>query len=166
MTLSAQTVDYLRAETRWLESETVEHFIGFSVDEAGSICGRIHRTDRLPKSCTPGIPSVVKESQGQHAKGLICLHNHPRAEMWNAARQRHEAGAVEPSPADREFTSELRESLHQAGIVLLDHLIVGPRALPHSFTEATQQPETEWDRRQRESQRLWSCYGGRPPWSR
>jgi hypothetical protein len=135
ITPSAETIGYVRAETRWLAAQPVEYFIGFSLGAHGKVIGRVDRTDAMPKACTIDIPGVIRESRGQGASGLLVFHNHPRRHAYREALGRHEAGAIEPSAEDISFTRMLRQALREAGMTLVDHVIVGPRAFGYSFAE-------------------------------
>jgi hypothetical protein len=63
-----------------------------------------------------------------------------RDDQWDAQRGRHNAGACEPSAADKATTGALRGALAARGIVLLDSAICGPRALGFSFRHAESGP--------------------------
>lgn len=58
------------------------------------------------------------------ATSVIIVHNHP-------------SGSVEPSRNDLAFTEKLNESCKTLGLVLLDHLIVGPTKY-YSFREESE----------------------------
>jgi hypothetical protein len=145
--VTARTLDYLRAEARWLEAQPTEHVITFALNTAGEVTGCIRHTDGEPRSCTVPIPQIVRESQGYQAAGVMVLHNHPRAQDFNPQLGRHWYGAIEPSSEDIETTHRLREALQAAGIRLVDHLICGPNARPYSFREADMPMVSEWDER-------------------
>ncbi|WP_312125802.1 RadC family protein [Pseudomonas sp.] len=55
---------------------------------------------------------VVKLALQCNAAAVILVHNHP-------------SGDPEPSQADRELTSKLRDALSLVGIRTLDHIVVG-----------------------------------------
>ena len=55
---------------------------------------------------------VVREALLRYATGVIVAHNHP-------------TGNVQPSPADREVTRQLKAACEPLEIRLLDHMIVG-----------------------------------------
>jgi DNA repair protein RadC len=64
---------------------------------------------------------VVVEALKHNAAALIIAHNHP-------------SGIAEPSTADRQITSKLRDALGLVDIRLLDHFIVGDGEMA-SFAE-------------------------------
>lgn len=54
---------------------------------------------------------VVKEALNANACAVVLAHNHP-------------SGVAEPSRADRQITSELRDALALVGVRVLDHLVI------------------------------------------
>jgi DNA repair protein RadC len=64
---------------------------------------------------------VVVEALNCNAAALIVAHNHP-------------SGIAEPSSADRQITTKLRDALGLVDIRLLDHFIVGDGEMS-SFAE-------------------------------
>ena len=55
---------------------------------------------------------VVKLALEHNAAALILVHNHP-------------SGDPEPSMADRNLTTKLRDALNLVGVRTLDHIVVG-----------------------------------------
>lgn len=65
---------------------------------------------------------VVKEALAHNASAVIFAHNHP-------------SGVAEPSRADRDITTRLRDALGMVDIRVLDHLVVGTHGEITSFAE-------------------------------
>lgn len=59
---------------------------------------------------------LVQRALHHNAAALICAHNHP-------------SGVAEPSRADEQLTRRLKEALDLIDVRLLDHIVVGDRAL-------------------------------------
>ena len=60
----------------------------------------------------PILREIFTAALEHGASALICIHNHP-------------AGDPSPSPEDRRFTNDLRQTAAVLGIALLDHIIIG-----------------------------------------
>lgn len=64
---------------------------------------------------------VAKRALQHNAAAVIFAHNHP-------------SGVVEPSLADKQITTKLKQALSLFDIAVLDHFIIGD-GLPYSFAE-------------------------------
>ncbi len=65
---------------------------------------------------------VVKTALARNAAAVIFAHNHP-------------SGVAEPSRADEQLTTALRQSLALVEVRVLDHFVVAGNAPPLSFSE-------------------------------
>ncbi|MCL1886865.1 MAG: DNA repair protein RadC [Betaproteobacteria bacterium] len=65
---------------------------------------------------------LIKAALSRNAASVILAHNHP-------------TGTVEPSEADKELTSILKEALDMVEVRLLDHFVVAAGADVYSFAE-------------------------------
>lgn len=72
-------------------------------------------------SCSVHPREVVKQALKHQAGAVILAHNHP-------------SGVAEPSPADRQITTRLKDALALVEIRTLDHLVIG-EGDPVSFAE-------------------------------
>lgn len=72
-------------------------------------------------SCAVHPREVVKQALAHRAGAVIFAHNHP-------------SGVAEPSPADRQLTTRLKQALSLVDIRTLDHLVIGDHE-PVSFAE-------------------------------
>lgn len=87
-----------------------EHFLTITINGANEVLnvrvvsiGLVDRTPVHPRE-------VFADAVADRASGIIVAHNHP-------------AGSLEPSPADRAVTKQLKEAGAIMGIPLLDHII-------------------------------------------
>ncbi|NLS54544.1 RadC family protein [Hafnia alvei] len=110
--------DWLRLHMAGLEREA---FVVLFLDNQNRLItheplftGTINHTQIHPRE-------VVKSSLKHNAAAIIVAHNHPS----------HEA---EPSHADRQITTRLKQALDLVEIRLLDHWVIGGMAVV-SFTE-------------------------------
>ena len=94
-----------------LAHEAVEHFMMLCLDNRN----RLIAEEVLSKGTIDQTPvyvrEVIKVALHHNAKAVIFVHNHP-------------SGETEPSRADIDMTTELREALAKVTIILHDHLIV------------------------------------------
>jgi hypothetical protein len=158
--LSPETLKFIEAEENWLAELPREHFSVFHISASGDILGASdfdHGTvrqegDEVVHEVMVDCSAIVRTAESLKAAGCICLHNHP-------------LGSTTESAADTTLKRTLQETLARRNIRLLFSHIV-PSRTPQPSTEAAPLLETDWDRRQREDERLWRCYGGRPSWAR
>jgi hypothetical protein len=157
--LSAQALGYIEAEENWLAQQGHEHFAALYINGDGNVIGAtrydegtVHQEGaEIVHQINVNVSEVLREAERLKAAGVWTCHNHP-------------GGTHQPSQADNTLTVALREALHRRNIRLLaSHIVPGT---PQALTEADPLLETDWDRRQREDERLWHCYGGRPSWAR
>ena len=94
-----------------LAHEPIEHFMMLCLDDRN----RLIAEETLSRGTIDQTPvyvrEVIKVALQHHAKAVILVHNHP-------------SGETEPSRADIDMTSELREALAKVTVTLHDHLIV------------------------------------------
>ena len=94
-----------------LAHEPIEHFMMLCLDNRN----RLVAEETLSRGTIDQTPvyvrEVIKVALHHHAKAVILVHNHP-------------SGETEPSRADIDMTSELREALAKVTVTLHDHLIV------------------------------------------
>lgn len=94
-----------------LAHEQVEHFMMLCLDNRN----RLIAEETLSSGTIDQTPVYVREvitvALRHYAKAVILVHNHP-------------SGETEPSRADIEMTSELRNALALVTVTLHDHLIV------------------------------------------
>ena len=97
--------------TTRLSHEPIEHFMMLCLDNRS----RLVAEETLSRGTIDQTPvyvrEVIKVALQHHAKAVILVHNHP-------------SGETEPSRADIDMTSELREALAKVTVTLHDHLIV------------------------------------------
>ena len=72
--------------------------------------------------CVPAVRECLRLGITKNAAGLIVAHNHP-------------SGNTEPSSADREYTSKIKEACKLVGISLLDHVIYTENNGYYSFAD-------------------------------
>jgi len=77
--------------------------------------GTLDRTNVYPRE-------VVKLALAHNAAAVVFAHNHP-------------SGCTEPSRADEQLTSALKQALALVDVRVLDHFIVAGNAAPVSFAE-------------------------------
>ncbi len=116
---STTVKSFLKAHLRHLDHEafaclfmnTHHRFLAFEILFHGSVSKAfVHPRE------------VVKRSLHHNAAALIAAHNHP-------------SGTTQPSLADRELTSSLKQTLSSVDIRLLDHIIIAAGEEPFSFAE-------------------------------
>ena len=94
-----------------LAHEPIEHFMMLCLDNRS----RLVAEETLSRGTIDQTPvyvrEVIKVALQHHAKAVILVHNHP-------------SGETEPSRADIDMTSELRDALAKVTVTLHDHLIV------------------------------------------
>lgn len=100
-----------------------EHFLTITINGANEVLnvrvisiGLVDRTPVHPRE-------VFADAVADRASGIIVAHNHP-------------AGNLEPSPADRSVTKQLKEAGAIMGIQLLDHIIFDRKGY-YSFLETS-----------------------------
>ncbi|WP_185922694.1 RadC family protein [Hafnia paralvei] len=110
--------DWLRLQLATLERE---EFVVLFLDNQHRLIacdtlfiGSISSTEVHPRE-------VVKSALRHNAAAVLLAHNHP-------------SGEAEPSQADRQITTRLKQALDLMEIRLLDHLVVGGMEIV-SFTE-------------------------------
>lgn len=115
---ATETRDWLRLKMAELERE---EFIALFLDNQHQLLacetlftGTINHTEVHPRE-------IVKTALRHNAAAVILAHNHP-------------SGMAEPSRADSLITSNLQNTLLLVGVRVLDHLIIGHRAIV-SFAE-------------------------------
>ena len=111
--------DYLRAR---LGGEPREVFLALWLDAQNRLIaaeelfrGTLTQTAVYPRE-------VVKTALARNAAAVIFAHNHP-------------SGVAEPSRADEQLTTALRQSLALVEVRVLDHFVVAGNAPPLSFSE-------------------------------
>ncbi|MBO9353609.1 DNA repair protein RadC [Bordetella petrii] len=94
-----------------LSHRDVEHCMALYLDNQLNLIasGELARGTLAQASVYPR--EVVREALRHHAAALILAHNHP-------------SGLAQPSQADREFNSRMKQALALMDIRLVDHLIV------------------------------------------
>ncbi|MGV8057153.1 MAG: DNA repair protein RadC [Smithellaceae bacterium] len=75
------------------------------IDISDAACGTVNQA-------MPIVREIIHESLQKFAAAIICVHNHPSAN-------------IEPSPEDKKFTGELTAAGKLMGIKVLDHIIIG-----------------------------------------
>jgi hypothetical protein len=115
------------------------------------------------------ICSIYEANGAEPGGGAIVMHNHL------VPGQPGETLYCLPSGGDLRAIKRLDEGLRGAGLVLMDFVISG-RPGTHGWswreslaaeageplTESARPPQTNWDRRCREQERLWGPVGGVP----
>lgn len=94
-----------------LSHRTIEHCLALYLDNQLNLIatGELARGTLNQASVYPR--EVVREALRHHAGAIILAHNHP-------------SGVAQPSDADLQFTSHLRQALALVDVRLVDHLIV------------------------------------------
>lgn len=93
------------------------------IDFEALFAGTLTRTSVYPRE-------VVKAALGRNAASVMFVHNHP-------------SGCAEPSHADQLLTQTLKPSLGMVDIKVLDHFIVGGRAVLSFAPNAESSNSTE-----------------------
>lgn len=111
--------DYLRLH---LGNRPYEVFMALMLDNGNRLIaaeelfrGTLHQTAVYPRE-------VVKSALAHNAAAVIFAHNHP-------------SGEPEPSRADENLTSALKQALGLVDIRVLDHFVVAGNRPPTSFAE-------------------------------
>lgn len=106
---TAQAAAYCSVRLRGLAEE---HFRVIYLNQRGRLLDDSLIARGTVNTVHPPVRTVVARALQTNAAALIAAHNHP-------------AGAVTPSPADKELTRDLIATCHPLGISVLDHVIVG-----------------------------------------
>lgn len=116
---SADAADYL---VHLLRDAKREAFVAVYLDASNGIIGSEILNEGTVTVNTVYPREVVMGALKKNAAGLIVAHNHP-------------SGSLEPSPKDMQLTRSLHIICNFMHIRLLDHLIIGDRAKPFSFSD-------------------------------
>ena len=101
--------DYLRERMRALADE---QFRVLYLNRRNALIQDALIAQGAVDSVRPPLRSIVARALQVNASGIIAAHNHP-------------SGVAEPSQADREITTQLKQALQLIDVRVLDHFIVG-----------------------------------------
>lgn len=114
----SDTRHYLVSELR---AETREVFAVLLLDSQHTLLGFERLFWGTINSAAVYPREIVKLGLAYNAAAIILAHNHP-------------SGHCEPSHADKDVTTQIKQALSLVDIKLLDHFIVG-EGVPYSFAE-------------------------------
>ncbi|TDX00593.1 RadC family protein [Dinghuibacter silviterrae] len=118
ITSSRSVVDYLRP---LLKDRFQEEFVGIYLNQAGEVIREEWLSKGGISSTVADIRLIMRVALESGASSFVLCHNHP-------------SGALQPSPADLDFTRRITSASALLDLRLLDHVIVSERGA-YSFAD-------------------------------